>query len=105
MSVSLWITAKRDVEIYKKNITYNLSKMYYKALDEELGFRKLKGLTCKEALPIINKAINDMVANADEYKKLNPANGWGSYDGLLIAFREIRNVCEENPDGIFDMDL
>ena len=105
MSVDLSIRAKRDVEIYEANITYNLSKMYYKAIDEELGLKKLKGMICKDALPIINNAINDMIKNKTEYEKLNPENGWGSYDGLLKTFREIRTVCEDNPDGIFDIDL
>ena len=48
MSVSLSIRAKREVEIYETDITYNLAKMYYKAIDEKLGLKKLKGLACKE---------------------------------------------------------
>ena len=105
MSVDLTIKAKRETEIYETNITYNLANMYYKAIDKELGLKKLKGMTCEEALPIIKNAIDDMVKNKLEYEKFNPKNGWGSYDGLLRRFREIRNVCEDNPDGIFDMDL
>lgn len=105
MSVYLSISAKREVEIYETNITYNLAKMYYKAIDKDLGLKKLKGMNCKDALPIIEKAIKDMVENKEEYEKLNPSNGWGSYEGLLKDFREIRNVCEDNPDGIVDMDI
>ncbi len=104
MSVSLSIIAKREVEIYETNITYNLSKMYYKAIDEKLGLKKLKGLTCKEVLPIINNAIKDMIDKKEEYEKMNPKNGWGSYDGLLKTFKEICEVCEENLDGIFYID-
>lgn len=29
---------------------------------------------------------------------------WGSYDELLKAFRKMREVCEDNPDGIFKID-
>lgn len=29
----------------------------------------------------------------------------GTYDGLLERFREMRTICEDNPDGVFDMDL
>lgn len=105
MSVNLEIKALRLVDIYETNITYNLSPMYYKAIDEELGLKKLKRMTCKNALPIINKAIQDMIDNKKEYEKLNPKNGWGTYDGLLEQFKEIREVCESNPDGIFDMDI
>lgn len=105
MSVDLSIKAKREVDIYETNITYNLAPMYYKAIDKNLGLKKLKGMTCKQALPIIDNAIKNMVENKKEYEKLNPSNGWGTYEGLLGTFREIRNVCEDNPDGVFDMDL
>ena len=105
MSVDLSIKAKRLVEIYETNITYNLAPMYYKAIDKELGLKKIKGMSCKKALPIIENAIKDMIDNKEEYKKLNPKNGWGTYDGLLEKFKEIRNICEDNLDGIFDMDM
>lgn len=105
MSVDLSIKAKRLVEIYETNITYNLAPMYYKAIDEELGLKKIKGMSCKKALPIIENAIKDMIDNKEEYEKLNPKNGWGTYDGLLEQFKEMRNMCANNPDGIFDMDM
>lgn len=105
MSVNIRIKAKRWVGIYETNITYNLAPMYYKAIDEEKGLKKLKGMSCKKALPLIENAIKDMIEKKEEYKKLNPSNGWGTYEGLLEDFRIIRNVCEENPDGIFYMDM
>lgn len=103
MSLDIYITAKRDVEILEKNVTYNLADMYYKCIDKEKGFKKLDGMNCKEALLIINNAIQDMLNNADEYRKLNPANGWGSYEGLLKVLQDMRNCCESNPDGIINV--
>ena len=78
MSLDIDIIAKRHVSIYDCNVTYNLAGMYY-------------------------KAIKDMIENKEEYKKLNPKNGWGTYEGLLEVFQDMRNVCEQNPDGIFDI--
>ena len=103
MSLDISITAKREVEIFESNITYNLAPMYYKCIDEEKGLKKLDNMSCKEALPIINNAITDLLNNADEYRKLNPENGWGSYEGLLTALQEMRNCCENNPDGIINV--
>lgn len=103
MSLDISITAKREVEIYERNVTYNLADMYYKCIDKEQGFKKLNGMNCKEALPIIYHAISDMLNNADEYKKLNPKNGWGSYEGLLVTLQEMRNCCENNSDGIINV--
>ena len=103
MSLDISISAKREIIIYDTNVTYNLADMYYKCIDKEKGFKKLDGMNCKEALPIINRAIQDMLNNANEYRKLNPKNGWGSYEGLLKALQEMRNCCENNPDGIINV--
>lgn len=105
MSLDIGIKAKREieVEIYETNITYNLSKMYYKCIDKEKGFRALNGMNCDKALPILNNAIKDMIENKEEYEKLNPENGWGSYEGLLKRLREMRDCCEDNPDGRFEV--
>lgn len=103
MSLDISISAKREMIIYDTNITYNLADMYYKCIDKEKGFKKLDGMNCKEALLIINNAIQEMLNNADDYRKLNPKNGWGSYEGLLKALQEMRNCCENNPDGTIDI--
>lgn len=39
MSLDINITAKREVEIYERNVTYNLADMYYKCIDKEKGFK------------------------------------------------------------------
>lgn len=103
MSLDISIKATRIVEIFDRNITYNLAPMYYKCIDKELGFKKINNMSCKEALPILNSAINDLIENQEEYEKLNPENGWGTYDGLLEAIKDMRNCCEDNPDGIIDV--
>jgi len=101
MSLDIGIKAKREVEIFDSNITYNLGKMYYKCIDG--GFKALDGMVCEKAIPILNKAIEDMVVNKEEYEKLNPANGWGTYDGLLKELKRMRDCCENNLDGIIEV--
>ena len=49
--------------------------------------------------------IKDMIFKKEEYEKLNPPNGWGTYEGLLKCFRKMRDICEDNPDGILVMDF
>ena len=103
MSWDINIKAKREVSIYETNITYNLSDMYYKCLDKEKGLKIFDEMTCKEALPILQKAIEDLIQNKEEYEKLNPENGWGSYEGLLKRFIEMKKCCIDNPDGIIEL--
>ena len=103
MSWDINIKAKREVSIYETNITYNLSDMYYKCVDKELGLKIFEGMTCEKALPILEKAIEDLIQNKEEYEKLNPKNGWGSYDLLLRTFKKMLKCCEENLDGKIEL--
>ena len=102
MSLDIGIKAKREVEIYESNVTYNLANIYYKCI--EGGLKSLNEMTCKEAIPILNKAIENMIKNEKEYRKLEPDNGWETYDGLLQKFKDLRNSCEENLDGIISVE-
>lgn len=104
MSWDVKLKAKREIILFQTNITYNLADMYYKCIDKELGLEKLNGLSSKEALPIVKRAIEDMIENKEEYEKLNPSNGWGSYDGLLRDLRNLKKSCEQIPDGVIEVD-
>ena len=53
----------------------------------------------KEFIKILNRAIDDLIENKEEYEKLNPENGWGSYKGLLKSLKNLRIACLENPNG------
>lgn len=103
MSWDINIKAKREVSIFEANITYNLADMYYKCVDKEKGLKLFDEMSCKEALPILQKAIEDLIDNKEEYEKSNPKNGWGSYDLLLRTFKEILKCCEENLDGKIEL--
>lgn len=104
MSWDVKLKAKREIILFQTNITYNLSDMYYKCIDKELGLKKLNGLSSKKALPIVKRAIEDMIKNKEEYEKLNPSNGWDSYDGLLRDLRNLKESCEQIPDGVIEVD-
>lgn len=101
MSLDIGVKAKREIYIYDCNVTYNLSKIYYKCI--EGGLKSLNEMSCKDALPILNKAIENMIEHEEEYRELQPSNGWGTYDGLLAQLRDLRTCCENNPDGIIEV--
>lgn len=91
-----------DEELYSTNITHNLIAMadeagIYKALwhPEELGIT-----TAGRLIPIFEMAIVDMKARPDFYKKLNPANGWGSYNVFIPWIAEYLQACKENPEAL-----
>lgn len=99
MSLDVSVKAKRVVDVYEDNITYNLAPMYYKCIDIDGGLKALNGMKCKDAVPVLNRAIDDLIENKEEYEKLNPENGWGSYEGLLKSLKSLRIACLENPSG------
>lgn len=99
MSLDVSVKAKRVVDVYEDNITYNLAPMYYKCIDIDGGLKALNGMKCKDAVPVLNRAIDDLIENKEEYEKLNPKNGWGSYEGLLKSLKSLRIACLENPSG------
>lgn len=103
MSWDINIKAKREISIFEANITYNLADMYYKCVDKEKGLKLFDEMSCKEALPILQKAIEDLIDNKEDYEKLNPKNGYGSYEHLLVTLLDMRRCCIDNSDGIIEL--
>jgi hypothetical protein len=84
-------------EVYSANITHNMNKCaeaagIYKALwrPEELGITKAKQLIAP-----LRKGLHKLKMNPEKYKKYNPENGWGSYEGLVEFVEKYLNACYE----------
>ncbi len=69
------------------NYTYNVQPMTAKAGLHSL--HDLDGLTAYAAASKIAGVILRMEAVPDEYRALEPANGWGDYDGFLGRLRDL----------------
>jgi hypothetical protein len=87
-------------EYYSRNITHNLNTMageagIYEALwrPEEIGITK-----AAELIEPLRKGLNALQSEPDRFKKHNPENGWGNYDGLVSFVRDYLRACEETPD-------
>lgn len=102
MSLDIWCAAKIDVgndELTETslgetlNATGNLIPMWSKAGCYDALY-KSDGKEVWEILPALEIALKDLIAKPEEYKLLNPKNGWGDYEGavefldnLLYTFR------------------
>ena len=89
-----------EVGIYSANITHNLNKMaeaagIYKALwrPDEIGVTKASQL-----IPLLEAGLTRLEKNPDKFKKYNPSNGWGSYEGLVRFVKEYLTQCRRYPD-------
>ena len=100
MSLDIDLVATRPTNVFEGNITHNLNHMadeagIYKHLwrPEELGITKAQHLIG----PLI-EGLFDLRRKPDHFKKFNPENGWGDYDGLVKLVTKYLQACELNPD-------
>ena len=83
--------------VFDANITHNLTEMADKAGIYELIWHPDRiGITKAEEIvdPLI-EGIHKMETDPIGFKKLNPENGWGSYDDFLPWLRDYLNACGE----------
>lgn len=79
------------------NYTYNCSPMWQVIFPGE-KFVHIDGLSGKEALAILDKALVEFDIKPERFKKLNPENGFGDFDSFKGFIRELRDACLLNPD-------
>lgn len=86
-------------------ITFNVTKMVYEASDRA-GFdipslgNWLNGKKCKEVLPAILKILDELLADPDYFEALNPDNGWGNYDSLVLKWKSLATACTQYPEAM-----
>lgn len=93
-------TYSRKREYYSANITHNLAHMaeaagLYAAMwrPDEQGWKK-----AAQIIEPLAAGIAKLESDPERFRKMNPANGWGSYEGLLKAARDYLVACREFPD-------
>jgi len=80
------------------NMTYNVAPMYKQALGYSL--MDLNDRLAGEVVNELRLGIEDMRNNPEKYEKLNPANGWGNYEGALKYLSKLYSACCEHPSCI-----
>ena len=77
------------------NFTTNVVPMWKKA-----GvYEALHGGSTQEVAVILRNGIKHMKEHAEEYKLLNPKNGWGDYESNLEFLEKLADYCEKHSDG------
>lgn len=99
MSLDFYIKAVVPTDVYDGNMTHNVVPMWDMAgIYDELY--NSEGKLAKDILPKLKYGREKMANNPEEFKKLNPKNGWGTYEGALLFLDEIITACETWPQGI-----
>lgn len=100
MSLDVYLTKTKVVDVYEANITHNLTKMagavgIYEYLwrPEEVGVSRASQLIVP-----LQDALVRLKAEPDRFKEFNPENGWGSYDDFIPWLERYLEACKNDPD-------
>lgn len=107
MGLDLWLEKKRCKACGHQEIsgnfgcTYNLIPMWKLIYPEHEKFIPIDGMTAKKSLVLLEDAVKKLIDNKEECMKLNPKNGWGSYDSFLNFLTTLIKNATENPKAIW----
>jgi hypothetical protein len=91
------IVRKYCPSILDINYTFNVSPMFRLALGGD-GIKQLNNLSRDECIELLQDGIKHMEQNPEIYKKLNPENGWGDYEGALDVLVKTLEALQHSED-------
>ena len=90
-----------NTDVYSGNITHNLSRMAdeagiceYMWEPEEVGVERAEDL-----IKPLTEGLAVLKSDPVRFKKFNPKNGWGTYEGLVQFVEEYLSACTQYPEG------
>ena len=91
--------------VFTANITHNLNTM---AMDAEIYYEVWRPeenliLEAKDLIGSLKGGLNRLKSDPEHYKKLNPENGWGSYEGLIEFLEKYLSACEKYPNALVEV--
>jgi len=108
MSLDVDLMITQPVSVYSNNITHNLGKMASAVIVDEEKSLSLYNILWRpdesgfvkasEISDYLDLGWNILLSDPEKYKRYNPENGWGSYDGLCDFVYRYRNACWEYPE-------
>lgn len=88
-----------DEEVYWRNITHNLGKMASAAeLYDALWRPDENGIEyARQLIEPLTRGLARLRTNPEKYRKHNPENNWGSYEGLVAFVEDYLRACITYP--------
>lgn len=97
-------TCKKHETLFSDGYTYNVSSMWYKIYLYSKCMVDIDGMSGSQASTMLEDAKDKMIDRKDELEKLNPENGWGSYDGFLEFINRVLDASKKYPSAIWYCD-
>ena len=110
MSLDIWLTIEVDtggdkpytIQLYDTNMTHNVIPMWSKAGVYDALYNS-EGKQASEILESLKAGVADMTSNPEDYKELNPDNGWGSYESALYWLKQFTQACNSHPKAVIGL--
>lgn len=100
MSLDVYLIDPEEGCVFEYNCTHNLNKM---AAEVEI-YKEIwrpEEINCfyaKDVSPALSKALIELCSYPDCYKRFNPENGWGTYEGLVKFIAKYLDACLKFPE-------
>lgn len=99
MSLDIYLEKSVVTPVVECNITHNIVPMAKEAgLYYVLWRADELYETAADMVDPLVVGIAKLRADPDRFRKMNPENGWGDYDGLLRVAEKVLDGCREYPD-------
>lgn len=92
-------TEDGEQEVFSANITHNLNRMadnagVYQAMwrPEEIGAK-----IASDIIPVLQEGLRKLKETPEWFKRFNPSNGWGTYEGLVSFVEKYLEACKQYP--------
>lgn len=98
MSLDVWLEV--TAVPFESNITHNLNHMAKEAgLYGVLWRPEENEIKCaRDLIAPLAKGLQVLRSDPERFKKMNPENGWGDYEGLVYFVQKYLNACVLFPD-------
>lgn len=82
-------------QIFRRNITHNLNVMADEAGIYQClwGPEEIDIYSAGDLIEPLTKGLDLLKSDPDRFKKLNPSNGWGTYEGLVSFVEDYLRWC------------
>jgi hypothetical protein len=100
MSLDVYLTVTKPTVLFERNITHNLGKMAREAGIYEALWRpeEINVTTAEQLVPLLTAGLETLQGNPIHFRKFNPENGWGNYEGLVKFVEKYLEACIVHPD-------
>jgi len=102
MSLDVYLEEKVVTTVFKANVTHNLVPMAKEAgiygIIWRAGENGIK--YAKQLIKPLSDAIEIMESDPQRFKKYNPENGWGDYEGFLSWLKRYLTACKDHKEAL-----